>query len=133
MSVFFNEYIWRHMEQEPFGEMPLWLCAVSALAVLCLFLLLVRFGVKHCTARIYNWDGKRYRYLGRAGLHRGRSGYRIAISERMADLSYTTLYRICPSRHFVRSNRYRDMVLRAGREQLAVTVDDCMKCSIYYR
>ena len=108
-------------------------CATIALAVLALSLLTALSGIRNRTARIYNWNGKRYCYLGRARLRRSDGGYQVCIGERMADLSYTTLYQICPSKRFVRRNRYRDMALRAGNTQCLLHVDDCMRQSIYYR
>lgn len=108
-------------------------CATIALAVLAVSLLMALSGIRNHTARIYNWNGNRYCYLGRARLLRIDGGYQVCIGERMADLSYTTLYQICPSKRFVRRNRYRDMALCAGNAQCLLHVDDCMRQSIYYR
>ena len=81
--------------------------------------------VRYHTARLYNWNGSRYSYLGRVGVYRN--------GERMADLSYTTRYRICLSGYFVRKNRYADMELRAGRARSLLHVDRDMEQSVYYR
>lgn len=106
---------------------------IICLAVLtagCVFALYV---VRFRTVRIYNWNGSRYYYLGRAGVRRSGGGYQVHIGERMADVSYTTLYQLCPSKHFVRKNKYADMLLCAGREKSLLHVDECMRKSIYYR
>lgn len=103
------------------------LCILAALCAAALYIVRVR------TVRIYNWNGRRYCYLGRVGVRRTGGGYQVQIGERMADLSYTTLYRICPSKYFVRKNKYADMVLCAGREKCLLNVDECMCRSIYYR
>ncbi len=108
-------------------------CAVVALAILALSLLTAFSDIRNHTARIYNWNGKRYCYLGRVRLQRIGGGYQVRIGERMADLSCTTLYQICPSKRFVRRNRYMDMALCAGNAQCLLHVDDCMRQSIYYR
>ena len=100
------------------------------LAFLCTAAL---YCVRMRTVRIYNWNGIRYCYLGRAGVRRAGGGYRVHIEERMADLSYTTLYQICPSKEFVRKNKYADMMLCAGRERSLLHVDECMRRSIYYK
>ncbi len=89
--------------------------------------------VRYHTARIYNWNGSRYCYLGRVGVYRNGGGYLVRIGERMADLSYTTRYRICLSGYFVRKNRYADMELRAGRARSLLHVDRDMEQSVYYR
>lgn len=107
--------------------------AAIALVVLTVSLLIALSGIRNHTARIYNWNGSRYCYLGRTRLLRIGGGYQVCIGERMADLSYTTLYQICPSKRFVRRNRYRDMALCAGNAQCLLHVDDCMRQSIYYR
>ena len=98
-----------------------------------LLLMAALYGVLYRTVRIYNWNGKRYCYLGRAFLHRNGGGYRVHIRERMADLSYTTLYQVCPSRRFVRRNKYEDMMLCAGNARGLLHVDECMRQSIYYK
>lgn len=103
------------------------------LAVLTLFLMTALYVVKYRTVRIYNWNGSRYCYLGRAVLYRNGGGYQVRIGERMADQSYTTLYQICPSRSFVHRNKYGDMMLCAGNAGCLLYVDECMRQSIYYR
>ena len=107
--------------------------AAAFLAVLSVLLIFTLYIVRYHTVRIYNWNGVRYCYLGRAGLRRNGGGYQVCIGERMADLSYTTLYQVCPSRDFVRRNRYADMMLCAGRVKSLLHVDECMRQSIYYK
>ena len=106
---------------------------MNCLVVLTVFLIIVLYIVRFRTVRIYNWNGSRYCYLGRAVLHRNGGGYQVYIGERMADLSYTTLYRICPSRRFVCRNRYRDLMLCAGDAGCMLHVEECMRQSIYYK
>lgn len=110
-----------------------WVYTAVCLAVLTVFLTAMLHIVRFYTVRIYNWNGSRYCYLGRTALRRNGGGYQVYIRERMADLSYTTLYRICPSRRFVRRNRYRDMMLCAGDARCMLHVDECMRQSIYYK
>lgn len=107
--------------------------AAIGLTVVSLLLLAVLYGIRYGTVRIYNWNGKRYCYLGRAGLRKRGGGYVVQIKERMADLSYTTLYQVCPFKRFVRKNKYRDMVLIAGKAQCLLHVESCMRQSVYYR
>ena len=103
------------------------------LTILSLLLIAALYGIRFRTVRIYNWNGSRFCYLGRAGIRRNGGGYQVRLKERMADLSYTTLYQICPSRHFVRRNRYSDMMLCAGNARCLLHVDECMRQSIYYK
>lgn len=107
--------------------------AAVCLSVLSILLVLALYIVRYHTVRIYNWNGDRYCYLGHAGLHRNGGGYQVRIGERMADLSYTTLYQVCPSKDFVRRNRYSDMMLCAGQAKSLMHVDECMRQSIYYK
>lgn len=106
---------------------------VAGLTAAAVLLTASAYVIRRCTVRIYNWNGKRYCYLGRARLYRGFAGYRIVIGEHMADLSYTTLYRICPSRRFVHRNKYKDIMLCAGQEKCMLTIDERMERSVYYR
>ena len=107
--------------------------ATIGLTIVSVLLLAALYGIRYGTVRIYNWNGKRYCYLGRAGLSRRGGGYMVRIKERMADLSYTTLYQVCPSKSFVRKNKYRDIVLLAGKAQCLLYVERCMRQSVYYR
>lgn len=107
--------------------------AVLCMTVISILLILALYIVRYRTVRIYNWNGVRYCYLGRAGLRHNGGGYQVRIGERMADLSYTTLYQICLSKDFVRRNRYSDMMLCAGQTKSLLHVDECMRQSIYYK
>ncbi len=106
---------------------------VIILTIMSVFLAAVLYAIRYGTVRIYNWDGKRYRYLGRAGLTRSGGEYVVRLRERLADLSYTTLYQICPSKRFVRRNRYRELAFLAGKSRCVLYVDGCMRQSVYYR
>lgn len=110
-----------------------WIHAAVCLTLLSVLLMAVLYGVLYRTVRIYNWNGRRYCYLGRAFLHRNGGGYQLHINERMADLSYTTLYQVCPSQRFVRRNKYEDMLLCAGNASGLLHVDECMRQSLYYK
>lgn len=74
-------------------------------------------------ARIYNWNGKRYCYLGNAALRRAGKDFELRLSGYMVDLSHTTLYRICPSRTFCKKNRYRDMFVYADKDRRHLVID----------
>ena len=107
--------------------------AAALLLVFAVFLGAVRHFVQSRTMRVYHWSGSRYRYLGRVRIRRNGGGYLVCIGERMADLSCTTRYRLCPSRYFVRQNRYAGLELRAGRSRSLLHVDGHMEQSVYYR
>lgn len=111
----------------------MWVYAAVCLAVLSVVLAAALYDIRLRTVRIYNWNGDRYCYLGRVGVRRNGGGFQVRMKERMADLSYTTLYQICPSKHFVRRNKYADMLLSAGKAQCLLHVDECMRQSIYYK
>ena len=106
---------------------------IICFALLLLLLIAALYGVRLRTVRIYNWNGDRFFYLGRAGIRHNGGGYQVRLKERMADLSYTTLYQICPSRDFVRRNKYAGMMLCAGNARCLLHVDECMRQSIYYK
>lgn len=111
----------------------LWEFAVLGLSAMTICLAGVWFIIRQRTVRIYNWNGRRYCYLGRAGLWSNGGGYLVRIGERMADLSHTTLYQICPSKNFVRRNKYKELVLCAGKTQCMLPVEECMRQSVYFR
>ncbi len=81
--------------------------------MMCLFI----YGIVYKAARIYNWNGRRYCYMGSAAIHKKGGGFALYLSERMTDLSFTTLYRICPTRAFCMKNRYKDMFVYVGKDR----------------
>ena len=98
---------------------------ITALTALMLYIRI--YGM----ARIYNWNGKRFCYLGTAPLRKEGKDFAIRIGERMVDLSYTTLYRVCPSRSFCVKNRYRDVFFYADGDRQHLVVDiEPMKAEI---
>lgn len=103
------------------------------LGLLAVLLAAGLYGIQRSTVRIYNWNGRRFCYLGRAGLYRKQDGYYVQMRERLVDLSYTTLYQICPSKQFVRRNRYRNLTFIAGDEKCLLPVEECMRQSVYFR
>lgn len=89
---------------------------IEGLFLLLIFLLLLALYLgSYGLARIYNWNGKRYCYIGAVPIRKRKDAYTVHIGERMVDLSHTTAYRICPGRAFCRKNRYRGMVVYADK------------------
>ena len=113
--------------------MRIWGEGLGILGILAGMLLLALYQLRFCRLRIYNWDGKRYRFVGRAGIKRVRGAFEVTMPERAADLSWTTDYRLVPGRSFVRQNRYRDMTVHAGKSTVWVPVEESMQAEIYYR
>lgn len=82
-------------------------------------------------AKIYNWNGKRYCYLGYVPISREDGGFAVRLGEHMVDLSRTTLYAICPSMAFRRKNRYGNLFVYAdGSRQHVVVTEEEMKTEI---
>ena len=102
---------------------PVWLllCALFCIAFL-LVLLWIRMGV-YRMARIYNWNGKRYCYLGMTPIRKEGSGFAVYLGENIVDLAYTTAYHICPGKAFCRKNRYREFYVYAEQDRSYLIVD----------
>lgn len=105
-------------------------------AVLLAAWLLVLAAARHdltChTVRIYNWDGKKYRFLGRERL-RGRDGiYVVSMSERMGEASRTTLYLLLASAKLVRKRRYANLLFCAGNTKVCLPVEERMRAEALY-
>ncbi len=105
---------------------------ISALLLILILLVAVMlYTLYYGMARIYNWNGSRYCYLGYAPIKREGSGFSLRIGERMVDLSRTTVYRICPGRAFCRKNQYRAMYVYAdGSRNYLVVESGAMKTEI---
>lgn len=98
------------------------------ITILLLLLLLFLGAAFHAglyrMARVYNWNGKRYCYLGYVPIRRENGNFVVRIREHMVDLAHTTDYRICPGKAFCRKNRYRGMVVYAEGERNYLIIGD---------
>lgn len=106
---------------------------VAILFLMTAFLLAVRYYLRCHTVQIYNWDGKRYRFLGRERLRKINDTYVITMRERIGDMSYTTRYRLSASPEFVRRNRYGSLRLCAGQSEAWLPIEEQMQEDIYFR
>ena len=99
--------------------------------ILALLVTAILYTLCYGMARIYNWNGNHYCYLGYAPIKREGSGFSVWIGERMVELSRTTAYRICPTQAFCRKNRYRDLYVYAdGSRNYLVVENGAMKTEI---
>lgn len=107
--------------------------AVGALGLLSAAGLLLLHFLLFETVRVYNWNGSRYALVGRSRIRHKDDKYVIKITEKMADVSWTTDYCLVPAREFIRQNRYRSMVVYAGDTTVWLPVEERMRHGIYYR
>lgn len=110
-------YLFLSMEEAVFR-----IVTVSLMTVLILLLMMLHIG-RYGMARIYNWNGKRYCYLGYVPIQKEGSGFAIHIREHMVDLSRTTAYQICPGRAFCKKNRYKGMFVYADKSRRYLVID----------
>jgi hypothetical protein len=116
---------------------------VLALLVLAGLLVCGLRELRYRTVRVYNWDGRKYRFLGylrlqkakraQLDLNTGNDTYVINMTERMWDLSYTTRYLLLPSKQLLRRKKNGSLLLQAGRETAWMAMESRMCRDIYYR
>lgn len=109
---------------------PLW--AVAALLLLLAVLAALLYDLTYHTVRIYNWDGKRYRFLGRARLRKKNDMYVVNLGERRGDASFTTIYLLLASAGFVKRRRYGELLFCAGRTEVWLSVEKRMRAEALY-
>lgn len=109
-----------------------WLFAALGLLFLTAALTAGWHDLTYRTVRIFNWDGTRYRFLGRERLHRGNDVYVVAMRERMGEISRTTRYLVLVSSKFVRRHRYENLLLRAGMAQVWLPIEERMRADVLY-
>lgn len=114
-------------------EQMVWMQAVGGLVILAVILLVILHFMRYHTLKLYNWDGKRYCFLGRLLLRKRNDIYVVKIREQIWDISYTTRYLLVPSRQFVQANRNSSLLLQAGQAKEWLSVDAGMRQDIYYR
>lgn len=108
------------------------LWATVALIMLLAVLAAAWRDLAHHTVRIYNWDGKKYRFLGRERLWRVNDTYVVKMRERMGDWSYTTRYLLFASAKFVKRHRYENLLLRAGAVEVWLPIEERMRAEVLY-
>lgn len=108
------------------------LWAVAALLLLLVILAGAQYDLTYHTVRIYNWDGKRYRFLGRVRLRKKNDMYVANMGERMGEASFTTRYLLLPSRKFVKRHRYGSLLFRAGKTERWLPVEERMRADVLY-
>lgn len=106
--------------------------AVGVLFLLALLLAAARHELVWHTVRIYNWDGRRYRFLGRERLRKINDTYVINMREAVGEASYTTRYLLLASAKFVRRHRYGNLLLRAGRSEVWLPIEERMRQEVLY-
>lgn len=82
--------------------------------------------------KIYNWDGRKYRLLGRGRLRMINDRYVINMPERFGDRSFTTRYLLYAPEQFVKKHRYENLLFRAGRNETWLSVEERMQAEILY-
>lgn len=106
--------------------------AAAVLAVWLLVLAAACYDLACHTVRIYNWDGKKYRFLGRERLRERDGIYVVSMSERMGEASYTTLYLVLASARLLRKRRYANLLFCAGNTKVCLPVEERMRAEALY-
>lgn len=99
-----------------------WTLTILLVLLLILSVILMHAGL-YRMARVYNWNGRRYCYLGSVPVRRENGKLVVRIGEHLVDLSRTTDYRICVSKAFDRKNKYREMLVYADGSRNYLVVD----------
>lgn len=105
---------------------------VAALFLLAFLLAVIQHDLIWHTVRIYNWDGRKYRFLGRERLRKINDAYVINMREALGDASCTTIYLLLASAKFVRRHRYENLLLRAGKSEVWLPVEERMRQEVLY-
>lgn len=82
--------------------------------------------------KIYNWDGGKYRLLGRVRLRRINDAYVVNMPERFGDRSFTTRYLLYVSEPFAKKHRYENLLLRAGKNAVWLPVEEQMRAEALF-
>ena len=109
---------------------PLWIFA--ALLLLLAALAALQHDLTYHTVRIYNWDGKRFRFLGRGRLRKVNDMDVVNMREKLGDASFTTRYLLLASRKFVKKHRYESLLFRAGKAKAWLSVEERMRQDVLY-
>lgn len=108
------------------------LWAAAALLLLLTVLAALWYDLMYHKVRIYNWDGKRYRFLGRERLRKINDRYVVNMRERMGEMSFTTRYLLLASAEFVKKHRYESLLFCAGRNEVWLPVEERMRADALF-
>lgn len=108
------------------------LWTAAALFWLLLVLAAVWYDLVHHTVKIYNWDGSKYRFLGRERLRRVSDTHVVNMREHIGDVSFTTRYLLFVSARFVKRHRYENLLLRAGAVEVWLPIEERMRADVLY-
>lgn len=108
------------------------LLAVTTLLFLLSVLTVWRWDMSRHTVRLYNWDGRRYRFLGRVRLRKANDMYVINMREGMGETSRTTLYLLAASDALVKRRRYENLLFRAGGSEVWMPVEERMRAEVLF-
>lgn len=82
--------------------------------------------------KIYNWDGKKYRLLGKERMRRINDTHVVNMPERFGDRSFTTRYLLYASEQFVKRHRYESLLFRAGKNEAWLPVEESMHTEVLF-
>lgn len=108
------------------------LWTAAALFGLILVLAAVWYDLTYHTVKIYNWDGGKYRFLGRERLRRISDTHVVTMREHIGDVSFTTRYLLFASARFVKRHRYENLLLRAGVVEVWLPIEERMRADVLY-
>lgn len=108
------------------------LSAVAVLFFLLLVLTVLGWDQACHTLRIYNWDGRRYRFLGRERMRKRNDTYVVSMHERVGETSRTTLYLLLASDRLVRKSRYENLLFRAGKAEVWLPIEKRMRAEVLF-
>lgn len=108
------------------------LFAVTALLFLLLVLMAWRWDMDRHTVRIYNWDGKKYRFLGRERLRKRNDTYVVNMRERLGEMSRTTRYLLLASDRLVKKRRYENLLFCAGKTETWLPIEERMRAEVLF-
>lgn len=89
-------------------------------------------GTMRDKVKIYNWDGRKYRLLGRERMRRVNDMYVVKMPERFGDKSFTTRYQLYVSEQFVKKHRYENLLFRAGKNEVWLPVEERMQAEVLF-
>ena len=80
--------------------------------------------------RIYNYDNKKYRYMGLALISSGMHGFEITVENHIREEAYTERYMFKPFKPFLKRHKNDNLVVKMGDSRFTRVLAKCLNLEL---
>ena len=104
--------------------------AASTGVVMAIVLFIFAGWVMYRGVRIYNFDNKKYRYMGLALISSGMHGFEITVENHIREEAYTERYMFKPFKPFLKRHKNDNLVVKMGDSRFTRVLAKCINLEL---